>query len=183
MWSWALKNSPRLQTVAHHSNQGTSYNTLRRMAEKRGPRLLVKCTHVDITTGSTENYVGPTFPRNKYRDTNKWKVLVQSCEARVKDIKRLHLARHRDASKTACQTQLATFSVDGVPESKQHSVDILSLIFEGCRTVYSVKVIKKERAFKGYSPNFILDGFIAQCANEGIKVPSLLQNGRNPVAK
>jgi hypothetical protein len=173
VWSWALKNSKRLK-IANYSTKGTSYRTLRRMAEKRGPKLIVKCTHLNRQTGSTEVFEGPCFPSKKYKDRNKWQILIQSCEARVKDIKKLHIARHvhaSDASKTACQTKLASFSVDGVPESKQHSVDILSLIFEGCRTVYSVKVIKKEKAFKKYTPNFILDDFIVQCRQQDIQVP------------
>jgi hypothetical protein len=105
---------------------------------------------------------------------------VESAEASVGDLQKLHRARH--SGKSAYQTKLASFSVDGVPESKQQSVDIVSLIFAGCRTVYTVKICKKMKAFKEhYTPDFLLTEFINQCHDCDVQVPICSYIGCLPV--
>jgi hypothetical protein len=167
IWDWVFVNSCSFERM-RLSGKGQSYATVRRTADKRGPRVIVKCTHQHLLEDRREDYTDSKFPKKKYSDSNTWQLRAESAEGTIHDLKRLHLSRHAKLQ-SPCQTVSASFSVDGVPESKQQSVDILSLIFDGCRTVYTVKVFKKRRYFD-LTADMVISDFIKQCQEENIKV-------------
>jgi hypothetical protein len=167
IWDWVFFNSSSFERMKL-SEKGKSYATVRRTADKRGPRVIVKCTHKHLLEDRLEDDKDYKFPKKKYKDSHTWQLRFESAEGTIRDLKRLHLSRHAQLQQP-CQTVSASFSVDGVPESKQHSVDILSLIFDGCRTVYSVKVFKKQRNFE-LTADMVLSDLIRQCQEENIKV-------------
>jgi hypothetical protein len=167
IWDWVFVNSSSFERMKH-SSKGKSYATVRRGADKRGPRVIVKCTHRHLLEDRLVNDQDFKFPKKKYKDSTTWQLRVESAEGTIHDLKKLHLSRHAQLQ-CPCQAVSASFSVDGVPESKQNSVDILSLIFDGCRTVYTVKVFKKQRNFD-LTPDMVLSDFIRQCQEENIKV-------------
>jgi hypothetical protein len=168
VWSWALSRSNELNVVRTQSPMGTGYQVMRRLADKRGPAVTIRWSFERRSDGVVVSGKGSSFPKKRYADITTWKLLVQSAEGEVKDLKRLHLSRHA-LKNIPCQTAEATFSIDGVPESKQSSLYIVSLKFMGCRTVYPFRIIKKEKDFL-CTPNYVLDEFIKQCKEENVQV-------------
>jgi hypothetical protein len=127
--------------------RGKSYATLRRIAEKGLPPIQVVTRHRNIETGIDEDYRGPTFPKKKYKDRSKWQIQYEIYSVEVKHFVKLHKNMH-SSNGLKCSTDTICFSGDGVPESKQQSVDIFSIRFDGCRTVYNIKVVKKYKGAK-----------------------------------
>jgi hypothetical protein len=179
-WDWLLKNTELILRMKQESQQGKSYKCLRKMTAKHGPKVVVKCTHTSLLEPDyEEDFSGDAFPRVQYSNVKEWKLKVQSGEGSVADIKQLHLARHA-ALGLLCQVKSAYFSVDGVPKSNHVSCDVVSIVFDGCRTVYHIKVLKKEKWWKDMHPSFLVGDFIRQCNEEEVKVTShqlWLKNG------
>jgi hypothetical protein len=122
--------------------RGKTYATVRRIAEKNLPPIRVTTCHKNIVSGEEKEDCGPTFPKKKYKDRNKWQILYEMYSVDVKHFVELHKNMH-SSNGLKCSTDTVCFSGDGVPESKQQSVDIFSIRFDGCRTVYNIKVVKK----------------------------------------
>jgi hypothetical protein len=165
-----ITNSPN--EAKQESQQGKSYKCLRKMTSKHGPKVVVKCTHTSLLEPNYEvNFLGDAFPRNESSNENEWKLKVQSGEGSVADIKHMHLAHHA-ALGLPCQVKSALFSVDAIPESNHVSCDVVSIIFDGCRTVYHIKVLRKEKWWKDMHSSFPVGDFIRQCNKEEVKVTS-----------
>lgn len=170
LWKWTLENAQDLHTVSSQfTTRGKGYKTVRRMTADQGPGIIVKCQHKNLQTGEVVHDELPCFPRKKYRDKAKWELLVESAEGRVSEFARYHLAIHR-ANNKSCQCKEAQLSVDGVPESKQNTVHVVSIMFTACRTVYNLKVIKHHRGFDGMTPKFLIGDIVAELNEAGIKV-------------
>jgi hypothetical protein len=135
------------QIYSQPMERGKSYATLRRIAEKGLPPIKVVTRHINVETGIDDDYCGPTFPKKRYKDKSKWRILYEIYSVDVRHFVELHKKLHR-ANRIGCSTDSVCFSGDGVPESKQQSVDIFSIRFDGCRLVHNIKIVKKYKGAK-----------------------------------
>jgi hypothetical protein len=151
--------------------RGKSYYTVRRIAEKALPPLTIVSLHRDRLTGKEHLDSGPTFQKKKYKDRAKFELLYEIYDIKIEHFVDLHNRLH-NISGLKCSTESICFSGDGVPESKQRSVDIYSIRFDGCRQVYNVKVVKKYSKEVTLSCAEVLDPLIKQFNNLKIRVSS-----------
>ncbi len=84
------------------------------------------------------------------------------------DVVALHCKLHTDSD----QPTALDLSVDGVPESKSggRSIDILSVRFLGCRSIYSLAVLQPMRRGLGLGEEVVLEHFLEDLDVSGLTV-------------
>ena len=109
--------------------------TIKRQALRGTPQLLLEVIHRNIETGEDETLQNLlAFPKKRYEDRSKWKLVSEAWRADLRDVLEFHGSLHLGG-----HTEAIVINVDGVPIGRTgKSQTIVSVKFAKCRNVYQV---------------------------------------------
>lgn len=140
LWNWFQNNAAEVAATPLMTYRA-GYKTLRRKAGSGGPKVIVGAVHKNRVTGEVvETFGRATFPRKRFA-AREWQCQVETYHSSIAEIIQFHKALHA-MNGLQCNSEVVQLSSDGVPESRQNTVVVTSLRFQGCHHVYSVKVVK-----------------------------------------
>ncbi len=144
-----------------------SFRQMRYKAMQTVPTVLhdVKCLRSDGTTASFFDL--KSFPK-KLICQQQLRVEYVLYHTSLKEVVRLHEEVHPHGP----DAEDFDLSLDGVPESKSSglSIDILSLSFRSCRTVYTIAVLQPSRKAMQLPDSIILKNFLSQYESSGLRI-------------
>lgn len=139
--------------LTREKKRGLTYQAARRKTEKLAPQLLITVTARDANGDQHTFGPAPTFPKKIMQERN-LQLVLERTEVSFKSLQELHTQIHAHAAcacpeGTICQTIDVRVSFDGVPEANAgQTVDIVSIQFRGCRTVYHGTIYRPQKGHK-----------------------------------
>jgi hypothetical protein len=173
MWEFFRENVTALHEckleAAFTGKDLPCFKTIRRRTGFDLPPILLSCSHRDLTTGDIVRVDDvATFPKKKFQDRQRYKLLSEVTSVSLKDLVKFHTRIHPDMNPSQ---HPITISIDGVPESKSGGLtfDVFSVRFSGCRNIYPVRIVKTQKGAKVGFANFV-NPVIAEIIECGLSV-------------
>ncbi len=147
------------------SGQLPNFKTIRNRAARNVPRVLMDVAFRD-STGSLVTYEAREhFPQKEMLERNLTReyVLYYVSPAAVLDY---HRRLHPDVD----SPEFFDLSLDGIPESKSggRSVDVLSIRYSGCKTIYSIAILQPARKAMGLPDDLTLSHFLPEYDGDSV---------------
>ncbi len=142
-----------------------NFRTLRDRAARSVPFVRMDAVFKD-TNGSTVSYQGLRAYPQKEVANRKLKRQYVLYYVSLTAVINFHMELHPEDPVPA----FFDLSVDGIPESKSggRSVDVLSIRFAGCRTIYSIAILQPDRRGMSLSDDLTLTHFLREYPAAGI---------------
>ena len=157
-----------------------SWVTMKRRALKNipQPRLDVYVRDLTVPTGQDDivQHCGLLkYPKKKFKNRRRYKPVMVRTYFKIEDIIRVATSLHRPASKhPEFDPTRIVLSFDGVPESKSGSVvtslDVVSVRFRGCRSIYPIVVLKVTDKLYHKTPEEVLGPIVDEILSLGLQL-------------
>ncbi len=144
-----------------------TFRAMRERALKHIPTAYLDATFLD-SNGSLHKFEALTaYPKSQAR-ANGWSRHYVLYYVRFQAIVAFHEQLHPDAERPT----FFDLSLDGVPESKSGgtSVDVLSVRFSNCKTIYSLAVLQPARKGLGLPEDVTLRRFLEEYPSVGLRL-------------